>query len=66
MGTLFLLITSHLGRNLGVTLPRLIDDFLRLVLQGRLLNAASSRGSAKAVWGCKWIAYAGSPGAAAC
>lgn len=52
------------GQNLSITLPGLMDDFLELVLQGSLLSAASSRDAAEAVWGCKWIAYAGSSGAA--
>lgn len=38
------------GQNLSITLPRLIDDFLELVLQSRLLSTASSRGSARAAW----------------
>lgn len=54
------------GQNLSVTLLGMIDDFLELVLQGSLLNAASSRDSAEAVWGCKRIAYTGSLGAALC
>lgn len=37
------------GQNLSITLTRLIDDFLELVLQGSLLSAASSRDSNEAV-----------------
>lgn len=38
------------GQNLSVDLPGLMDDFLRLVLQGRLLSSASSRDTAEAIW----------------
>lgn len=65
-GTLFFADNPSFGQNLSLTLRGLIDDFLELVLQGSLLNAASSRDSAKAIWVCKWIAYAGSSGAAVC